>query len=130
MSDKSTDRNLGQRNKMGNECALRIIRKCFFNDNVLSEEGRELIASCAKRNDATISKFLESLVSITIHDCGVSNNAIVRVLKLARLRLESGGSAVLDDFTSLSTTPLRHFSHQYCYGRDLAHWHPQVSVHL
>ena len=49
MSDKSTDRNLGQRNKMGNECALRIIRECFFNDNVLSEEGREPIASCAKK---------------------------------------------------------------------------------
>ena len=95
----------------------------------LKKEGNRLLR-VQKRNDATISKFLESLVSITIHDCGVSTNAIVRVLKLARLRLESGGSAVLDDFTSLSTTPLRHFSHQYCYGRDLAHWHPQVSVHL
>jgi hypothetical protein len=94
MSGKSTDSNMGQRNKMGNECALRIIKECFFNDNVLSEEGRKLIASFAKKNDNTMSKFLESLVSMTIHDCGVSNNAIVRVLKLARL-------AVLEDFTSL-----------------------------
>ncbi len=100
MSDKSTDSNMGQQNKMGNECALRIIKECFFNDNVLSEEGRKLIASFAKKNDNTMSKFLESLVSITIHDCGVSNNAIVRVLKLARLMLESGGTAVLEDFTS------------------------------
>ena len=100
ISGKSTD--MGQRNKMGNECALRIIRECFFNDNVLSEEGRKLIASFAEKNDATMSKFLESLVSITIHDCGVSHNAIVRVLKLARLMLESGGSAVLEDFTSLA----------------------------
>ena len=98
MSGKSGDKNTGQRNKMGNECALRIIKECFFANNELSKEGRNMIVSF---DEETMSNFLKSLVSITIEDCGVSDNAILRVLKLARLMLESGGPSVTTSFTSL-----------------------------
>jgi ubiquitin carboxyl-terminal hydrolase 9/24 len=97
-SGKSGDKNMGQRNKMGNEFALRIIQECFFGNNELSKEGRNAIVSF---NEKTMSNFLNSLVSITIENCGVSDNAILRVLKLARLMLESGGPSVTTSFTSL-----------------------------
>ncbi len=98
LSGKSNDKNMGRRNKMGNECALRIIKECFFAYDALSKEGMDMISSLG---EVTISKFLNSLVAITIEDCGVSDNAILRVLKLVRMMLESGGATITTSFTSL-----------------------------
>ncbi len=98
LSGKSNDKNMGHRHKMGNECALRIIKECFFACDALSKEGMDMISSLG---EVTIGKFLNSLVAITIEDCGVSDNAILRVLKLVRMMLESGGGAITTSFTSL-----------------------------
>ena len=99
LSGKSVDINMGRRNKMGNECALRIIKECFFACNELSKEGNEMISSL---DEETISSFLKSLVAITIDDSGVSDNAILRVLKIVRMMLETGGATITTSFTSLS----------------------------
>ena len=87
---------------MGNECALRIIKDCFFDkDGELSSEGREMIVIFATNNGA--KDFLQSLVSITIDkDNGLSDNAILRVLQLVRMMLQSGGEGVITQgFTTL-----------------------------
>ena len=95
----------GNRNKMGNTCALRIIKECFFaSDNKLSNEGREMITSF---DEVSMSNFLRSLVGIVAsEDKGYNDNAILRVLQLARMLLESGvaasgGAAIASSFTSL-----------------------------
>ena len=93
------------RNKMGNTCALRIIKECFFStDNKLSNEGREMIA---RFDEVSMSNFLRSLVGIVTNEDGIySDNAILRVLQLTRMLLESGaavsgGVGIASSFTSL-----------------------------
>jgi len=93
------------RNKMGNTCALRIIKECFFtSDNTLSNEGREMIGGF---DEVSMSNFLRSLVGIiTNEDNLYSDNAILRVLQLVRMLLESGaaasgGAGITTSFTSL-----------------------------
>jgi ubiquitin carboxyl-terminal hydrolase 9/24 len=98
LSGKSIDKNMARRNKMGNECALRIIKECFFASNGLSTEGLDMINSL---DGETIGKFLNSLVAITIDDSGASDHAILRVLKLVRMMLESGGPTITTSFTTL-----------------------------
>lgn len=95
LSGKSN--NMERRNRMGNECALRIINECFFAKDELSTEGRKMIESFAR----TSGDFLKSLVAFTIGDSGVSDNAILRVLKLVRMLLESGPPTITTSFTSL-----------------------------
>ena len=92
-------------NNMGNTCALRIIKECFFStDNKLSNEGREMIA---RFNEVSMSNFLRSLVGIVTNEDGIySDNAILRVLQLTRMLLESGaavsgGEGIASSFTSL-----------------------------
>mmetsp|Transcript_32541 Transcript_32541/g.66280 ORF Transcript_32541/g.66280 Transcript_32541/m.66280 type:complete len:2909 (-) Transcript_32541:130-8856(-) len=80
-SDKLTRR----RNRMGNACALRILKECFFNNDELSVEGQELIETFADT-----SGFLKSLVCTVIDDDGITYNALFRVLSLVRMMLESG----------------------------------------
>lgn len=90
-----------RRNRMGNECALRIIKECFFAKNGdLSKEGREMIEYFA--GTASCGDFLISLVSFAIHqDCGVSDNASLRILMLVRMMLESTSGAITNSFTNL-----------------------------
>lgn len=80
-SDKVTRR----RNRMGNACALRILKECFFSNDELSIEGQDLIESFADT-----SGFLKSLVCTVIDDDGITYNALFRVLSLVRMMLESG----------------------------------------
>lgn len=95
-----SDKILWRRNRMGNECALRIITKCFFSDGDLSPEGQHTIESFAQTKD-----FLRSLVAIAIagEDCAsaVSDNATLRILRLVRMMLESGPPTFTASFTSL-----------------------------
>lgn len=80
-SDKATRR----RNRMGNACALRILKECFFTNDELSVEGQEIIETFADT-----SGFLKSLVCTVIDDNGITYNALFRVLSLVRMMLESG----------------------------------------
>jgi ubiquitin carboxyl-terminal hydrolase 9/24 len=80
-SDKVTRR----RNRMGNACALRILKECFFTNDELSVEGQEMIETFADT-----SGFLKSLVCTVIDDNGITYNALFRVLSLVRMMLESG----------------------------------------
>ena len=80
-SDKATRR----RNRMGNACALRILKECFFNNDELSVEGQDLIETFPDT-----SGFLKSLVCTVIDDDGITYNALFRVLSLVRMMLESG----------------------------------------
>ena len=80
-SDKATRR----RNRMGNACALRILKECFFTNDELTVEGQEMIETFADP-----SGFLKSLVCTVIDDNGITYNALFRVLKLVRMMLESG----------------------------------------
>jgi len=95
---------------MGNECALRIIKDCFFTtidgEEVVSEEGRQMVASfsAASTVGSTASDFLKSLVAITVatpSEHRVLDSAILRVLKLVKMMLESDGSEICAKFTTL-----------------------------
>lgn len=74
-----------RRNRMGNACALRILKECFFTNDELSVEGQEMIETFADT-----SGFLKSLVCTVIDDNGITYNALFRVLSLVRMMLESG----------------------------------------